>query len=123
MYSAETDKWTVQNIKANQKICTPNYRVNFEAFYGQCVNDTKNPNKKVWMALCKVDGNCVTRVENQANYYIYGNNGTDVQGNSIENGDYILIAKAYNGTIWTKKKEVDFSIVPCTRNLRSEIGE
>jgi hypothetical protein len=75
------------------------------------------------MALCKVDGGCVTRVENEAQYYIYGNDGDDIFGRTVSNGDYIFIAKAYNGTTWSKKKQVDFTIGPCSRNLRSEAGK
>jgi hypothetical protein len=111
----------VQNIEGGQKICTPNFQVNFEASYGPCATDSKNPIKKVWMALCKVEGKCVTRIENLASYFVYGNVGSNIYGRTIENGEYILIAKAYNGTTWTKKSDVEFTVGGCPRNLRSEM--
>jgi hypothetical protein len=119
LYNGDTDK-SVQNITAGGKICTPSYKVNFEASYGPCASDPKNPIKKVWLALCKVEGKCASRIEKKENYFVFGNNGTQVNGRSIENGAYILTAKAYNGTAWTKKSDVEFTVGACTRNLRFE---
>jgi hypothetical protein len=120
LYNGDADKFA-QNIQGGQKICTPDYKVNFEAPYGPYATDSKNPIKKVFMALCKVEGNCITNTENQAGYFMYGNEGSKINGRTLENGAYILIAKAYDGKTWTKKADVEFTVGPCTRHLRSAV--
>jgi hypothetical protein len=117
LWDAETNKREGQ-IKQDSQICVENHKINIEAFYGSCSNNSNNPIQKVKIELCKKQGRCVSLTDTTANYMLYGDGGG--QANP---GNYAVFAKAYNGTAWTNREHVDFTFKKCNRNLRANIPE
>lgn len=105
-------------IKQNSEICAEDHKINFEAFFGSCSNNSNNPIEKVKIELCKKKGRCVSNIDTSAHYMLYGDSGA--QANP---GNYAVFAKAYDGTSWTTREHVDFTFKNCNRNLRSNILE